>query len=107
MKRVLDHDPFTGITTTFESDGDGKFRLTESQDVQHILDHNQRMANGDSGGWTKSRDMRYVGSIPLTIIHQWKVEKGIDVFNKDHWPAVRRLLNDSEWQKLRGAHWNV
>jgi len=107
MKRTLDYDPFTGITTTFESDGDGKFRLTETQDVQAILDHNQRRATEAHGGWTESKDMRYVGSIPLSIIHKWKVEKGIDVFNKDHWPAVKRLLNDPDWRKLRGAHWTV
>lgn len=107
MKRLLDFDPETGIKETFEYTGPGKFVIHTEQDVASILEANQRRATDGTGGWTPSKDMRYVGSIPASIILKWKLEKGVDVYNRDHWPAVKRLLNDNEWQKLRGAHWNV
>ena len=108
-KRLIDIDPLTGIQTWYvnESTDGNTFQIHEVQDVRPILEHNKAMANEDHKGWTKSRDMRKVGSIPLSVIHKWRVEKGIDVFNRDHWPAVARLLNDPDWRHLRSAHWRV
>jgi len=32
---------------------------------------------------------------------------GVRVWDKNHWPAVRRLLNDSEWRHLRCQHFII
>jgi len=108
-KRLIEIDPLTGTQTWYvnESLDGNEFKIHEIQDVSAILEANKYQANEAHGGWSESRDFRKVGSIPLSIIHKWKAEKGIDVFNKDHWPAVKRLLNDSDWRHLRSAHWTV
>ena len=46
---------------------------------------------------------RKVASIPNAVAMIWLTRYGVDVFKKDHAPAVRRLLNDPEWRHLRTA----
>ena len=36
-------------------------------------------------------------------IRKFLTEKGVDVHNPDHWPAVQRLLNDPDWRYLKTA----
>ena len=69
-KRLIEIDPLTGIQTWYvnESLNGNEFQIHEVQDVQSILEHNKRQSNDAHGGWTASRDMRKVGSIPLGII---------------------------------------
>ena len=66
-------------------------------DVEPILERNKALQNeGHRGGfWWRA------ASIPNVVIEKWLREDGIDVFNKDHWPAVRRRLNSSEYRWLR------
>lgn len=78
----------------------GKTTLRYAQDVESILESNQQFQNL-SDGYTKDRAMQFVGSIPLVIINKWLVEDGINVWDKNHWPAVQRKLNDPEWRYLR------
>jgi hypothetical protein len=46
---------------------------------------------------------RKVASIPNAVAMIWLTRYGVDVFKKDHLPAVRKLLNDPEWRHLRTA----
>jgi hypothetical protein len=46
---------------------------------------------------------RKVASIPNAVAMIWLTRHGVDVFKKDHGPAVRKLLNDPEWRHLRTA----
>lgn len=80
-------------------DGD-TFALQSVQDVAPILDFNKSF-HLDGDGYTPSRDLRHVAKIPLVIVQLWMDQYGVDVFNADHKPAVRRLLNSSEWSYLR------
>jgi hypothetical protein len=79
------------------------------QDVQPILELNKKEALGDSiyGPTNPASDMRKVASIPLVIIEKWKRELGVDVFNKDHMPKVKQLLNDPEYKWLRTHESNL
>lgn len=72
-----------------------------SQDVEPFLDHNKATATMGHNGWTKSRDLKHVASVPLIIVEKWKNELGVDVFNPNHAAAVARLLNDPDWAYLR------
>lgn len=73
------------------------------QDVQAILDHNKQSQADPGRGYTPSRDLRKVAEIPLIVAELWKNTLGVDVFDKNHAPAVRRLLNDPDWLWLRSA----
>lgn len=79
-------------------------RLTEKreQDVEPILKMNEILRN-EGKGYSPSREWRRVASIPLIFVEKWLREEGIDVFNKDHWPAVRKKLRDPDYRKLRNS----
>jgi hypothetical protein len=90
------------IHTRFVEDGDGNLIVHREADVEPLLEANKALAtSGD--GYSPSRELRRAASIPMAIIEKWKNELGVDVFNPDHRPAVRRLLNSNEYRFLRTA----
>ena len=97
MKRILSQA--NGITETFSRSGD-TYVIQKLQDCEPILESNKVAYNA---GIDRKSEMRRVASIPLSICEKWRIEKGINVFNKHHWPQVRRLLNDPEYRFLRTA----
>lgn len=90
-----------GVRRDFVHVDDETFAVTETQDVEPILDFNKEHAADGSGGWSPSRDLRHVARIPLTVAHKWLVDHGVDVLNPDHKGAVARLLNSSDYLYLR------
>ncbi len=86
---------------------EGDVIVRNTQDVEPILEHNKRLkrdAEEGNGGYTPSRDMRRVASIPNVVILKWFCEEGINVFNDEHWPWVAsRKLDDPEYEYLRTA----
>lgn len=90
------------IQTRLEEDGDGSLIVHRLADVEPILELNKALAtSGD--GYTPSRELRRAASIPMAVIEKWRNELGVDIFNPDHMPAVRRLLNSNEYAFLRTA----
>lgn len=101
MSRYLGIDPSSASLEAFHYDEDTqRFAVETRQDVEPILDANKR-AQADGDGYTPSREMRHIARIPNVVIEKWINELGVNVFNKDHAPAVRRLLNDPDWRFLR------
>lgn len=99
MKRLLDHDAFTGLTTYHEYDeASDTTVLHYEQDVEAVLDDNKR---ADNHGEHRRGDLWHVASIPVSVQLKWLVEKGVDAFNPDHKGAVARLLDDPEWKYLK------
>ncbi len=76
--------------------------LTEEriQDVEPILKANEIMRN-EGKGFSPSREWRRIASIPNIFVEKWLKEEGIDVYNKEHWPAVERKLRDPDYSKFR------
>lgn len=111
MKRLLDRDPYTGITTWFHKDPvTGTIAIEEIQDVDPILEKNKTIQNLGSGGAMGLTDYSRKGikngfwhaaSIPTTLIQKWLLEEGINVFKQEDWPRVKRKLNDPEYKYLR------
>lgn len=73
-----------------------------SEDVTDQLDFNKHLFNSGDG-YSPSRELRRVASIPNSVVEMWMNLYGVNVFDKDHAPAVKRLLNSNEWQWLRTA----
>ena len=86
----------------FHGRQDGRAVLETAQDVAPILDRNRALAT-DGDGYTPGREMRRAASIPLVVAEKWRNELGVDLLDPDHWPAVKRLLNDPDWRWLRTA----
>jgi len=103
-KRLFDYDPMTGIKTWFEDlDGD-KFALHTEQDVAPILNANKEKANMGRDYYAASKDMWRVASIPASVQMKWMIEDGIDIYNEEHAPRVKKKLNDPDWRHLKTAN---
>ena len=88
-----------GMTTRVALDeADKKMVWERAQDCTPIVEKNKRIQNDGQ------RVIEELGereaSIPMVIVMKWKRELGVDVFNPDHEPAVRRLLN-GDYKYLR------
>jgi hypothetical protein len=90
------------IETTYHEDSDGSLIVHRKADVEPLLEHNKVLQTLNDG-YSPSRELRRAASIPMAIIEKWKNEMGVDVFNPDHLPKVRQLLNSSEYLWLRTA----
>ena len=111
MKRLLDYDADTGIQTWHDYDHHTKETvIAEVQDVAPVLEANKVARNQGNGGAKGLNEVAQRGiknnwwhaaSVPNSVILKWKKELGVDIYNKDHLPAVKKLLNDREWAYLR------
>lgn len=99
MKKLLNKS-WRGHETWFHSDGD-KVSIETRQDVTPILELNKKLRNEFGGYNRKGVEWYQYASIPQVIIEKWRNELGVDVFDPDHAPAVRKLLNDPDWRYLR------
>jgi len=81
-------------------DGD-KIIERRTQDVEGVLDDNKRLYS-DGDGYSESRELRRVASIPMVIVEQWMAE-GVDIFDPNSAAEIRRRLNSSDNRFLRTA----
>lgn len=89
---------------------DGETRFASSQDVAPMLEQNKQMATHNDG-YSESRDLRRVASIPYAIGLQWLNEEGWWFMDADKDPDVAKKLagklNSSDYQFLRTAEGRV
>ena len=95
-----------GITHDIVAEDDGSVRVESTYDSQEILDQNVAMANHNDG-YSPSREMRRVASIPWALRNKWLNEEGWDAWDGKYFDKLRKVLNDSEWSKLRTAPGNL
>lgn len=80
--------------------------VKREQDVQPILEMNKKLyTEGD--GYSPSRTLRRVASIPFVVIERWINDEGINIFKKDHWNAVKKKLNDPDYLFLRTSRGRI
>lgn len=77
----------------------GALIIRTSQDVEPILNANKERANFHDG-YSPSRELRKVASIPNIIVHKW-LRDGCNIYDDNDWPEVKRRLNSSDWLHLR------
>jgi hypothetical protein len=89
-------------------DGEG-FRYASTQDTDPILDRNKSMSTHNDG-YTPSRDIKRVASIPYIIGLKWLNEEGwwfMDTHDPDIARKLAQKLNDPEYQHLRTSEGRV
>lgn len=79
---------------------------TTHPDVSDVLKRNQQLR---SDGHGNGKDMKLAASIPLSVIHDWKVKHGIDAFSPDpeQKKKLRQLLNDHTNRMFRIWEGNI
>jgi hypothetical protein len=105
LKRVLDHDPLTGVTEIFHYDEmSGDVTIETKQDVEPMVAQNKELQNDDS--YSKNgikNEMWHFASIPIIVQLQWLNKYGPenDPMRKGNEKLLFRLLNDPEWRYLK------
>lgn len=102
-KRLIDRDPITGVECWYEyQPSTDSATISHVQDVSMILDRNKIAANDDDktkrgfkNDWWKYAD------IPAGVWLKWKLEKGVDIFNRGHKKELFKLLNDPDYRYLK------
>ena len=89
MRKVIDHDPTTGIShVLYHDEADGVSHYVAEQATDYLLDFNRKQSNEAGrrfGEWAK------VASLPMTVFMDLK-KKGI----LDDSKAFKRWLNDPD-----------
>lgn len=75
--------------------------VVRSQDVEPYLEANKTLYTADDG-YSPSRELRRVASIPLIIIEQW-MKEGVNIFDNNCQAEIKRRLNDPANLFLRTA----
>jgi len=96
------------VKTTYHSDDSNKQVVIERNvDYKPIIDHNKKMYNHNDG-YSKSRDLKRVASIPTLVLELWNKEYN----GTGNWFALpkevqqkilKKKLNSSEFQYFRTA----
>lgn len=105
MRRLLDHDPATGVTEYFHYEADTDTTVVETvQDVEPILDQNRALTNDESYSQNGIKnEMWHYASVPIVVQMKWLSEYGFD-----NWPMhpqnkrlLFKLLNSPDYRYLK------
>lgn len=100
---VIDDGKATGIREEMKFDWASnqiiqKTTYLPSTGINETLDANKQFMNN---GFSPSRELQHVASIPMAVIGLWIQRYGVDPTQKGHEKLLARLLNDPEWSELR------
>ena len=109
MKRVLDYDPITGVTTWHEYDHlTRQTTIAETQDVSAAIEYSRNKANDeDASRKGRKAEWWHVATIPIGVQYKWLREHGVNIYDPSHSQRVTKLLNDSDWRYLRTANGKI
>ena len=97
MKRLLDYDPDTRISTYHEYDHDTKKTIIETvQDIDPIMAINK----ANQGHLNKKENWWYIGTIPDVLIIQWAKECGYKPYTKEWNEYSVQQLQKAEYRHL-------
>ena len=109
MRRLLDYDPLTRESVYVDyHERTGEMELYHEQDCAPIIEANKARQNDPDKFARQMRkgretDTWLYASVPNIIIHKWRKELGVDLFNRDHEAKVFQLLNSPEYRWLKAT----
>ena len=99
---LLDVNPLTGETVTWEEHPDGSIIIGHHIDMQPLLEDNKRaVIEADHKKQVKKGWVKYAANITNVVVLKWKQEHNVDFFNEEDWPKVMALLNSREYEHLK------
>ena len=99
-------DDGSGIVHWRRNNGDGTVSYRAEQANDPILDRNKAMATHNDG-YSQSREMRRVASIPMQLIYHWLETEGWNAFDPANADRLAKRLNDPDYAYLRTADGHV
>lgn len=104
MRRILDHDPLTGVTTYFDYEQDtDKMLITEVQDVTPFLDQASSKRNDDeySRAGIKN-DWWHYARIPNVVAMDMANRFGVNMYGPSpDWKSILKIINrEYPWLKM-------
>jgi hypothetical protein len=97
MPTFIEQEGDITVKTTVK---DGMLVEERTQDVEPYFDANKRYANSHDG-YSKSRDLQHVATIPPIIVLKW-LEEGFNIYGPHDPKDLERRLNDfTTYGKLR------
>lgn len=100
MTKILPFLSEPGVHREWHDHEDGNITIHERTDLQPLLDRNKQIQNSGVDGYTPSREMQYVGTIPA-IVHAQFLANGIDLYHPAFEKELIRYLNDSDYRGFR------
>lgn len=102
---TLDDGAETGIKEEILFDWDAgkattKTTYTPTFDTNAVLENNKILQN-HTDGFSPTRELQHVASIPLSVVMLWIDKYGVDPTARGNEALLARLLNDPEWRELR------
>jgi hypothetical protein len=96
MKALLDHDPLSGRSVIFEyHEAEDRMTITHQQNVEPYLKMaEERRHSAEYTRHGMEREMLHYAILPEVVQVEMRDKYGVDVNNRDHWPAVFRLINE-------------
>ena len=102
-KRLLSHDPVTGLNTWFSYDPlTDETVISYTADSTPILERNKRFANDDEYSKKGIKDeFWHFATIPVEVQMDWLINKGVDIYNPNDTKKISQLLNDPDYRYLK------
>jgi hypothetical protein len=102
MKRLLDTNPVTGVTTWFEYDEHcDQMTISYEQVVSPLLDYTHHKATQpDYTAKGIKADMWHYARIPEIVQYEMLYKHGVDIHNKAHRKRMFELLN-TEYKRCK------
>ena len=106
-KRILDYNPLTGESVTFEYNHSAKkVVINHQQNVEKIRKSVEVLANDtDRTNAGIKNDMWHYARVPNIVIMEMKNKHGVDFFDRNDYPKVLQLLN-TEYSMWKTTHKN-
>jgi len=105
-KKFVEQDGL--VKTTYHSDDSNKQVVIERNvNYKPIIEHNKKMYNHNDG-YSKSRDLKRVASIPTLVLELWTKEYNgsgnwFALSKEEQQKILKKKLNSSEFQYFRTA----
>ncbi len=93
MPSFIDKDPFTGVEHWVDSNEDKETRNWVQQDIEPVLDYTAALRNDNLTDAGIKRDMWHYAQIPNVIVMKLLHEYGVNVFDRNDYPKLFKLLN--------------
>ncbi len=103
-KRLLDYDPLSGMSVTFDYGADDQLVITHSQDVAPFLDRSQTLSNDDEYSRLGIKnDLWHYAHVPAAVILEMRTKHGVDFYKPADRKKVFELLN-TEYKRCKTTH---